>query len=71
MPSVQGNDMEATTQVKPCIRPCLNRQKSKQKASEEDGPNGPSPGMSSDNQDAHHIAHIGQDAGEAETNQLS
>ena len=70
-PSVQGNDTDATSQVEPCVRPCLNWLKSKQKSLEEDGPNGPSPGMSSDNQDAHHIAHVGQDAGEAEMNQLS
>ena len=63
--------MEATSQVEPCVRPCLNRSKSKQKSSEEDGPNGPCPGMSSDNQDARHVAHVGQDAGDAETNQLS
>ena len=70
-PSVQENDVEATSQVEPCIRPCLNWPKSKQKSSEEDGPNGPCPGMGSDNQDACHVAHIGQDAGDAETNQLS
>ena len=63
--------MDATSQVEPCVRPCLNRPKSEQKSSEEDGPNGPSPGMSSDNQDARHVAHVGQDAGEAETNQFS
>ena len=70
-PSVQENDVEATSQVEPCVRPCLNRPKSKQKSSEEDGPNGPCPGMSSDNQDTHHFAHIGQDAGDAGTSQLS
>ena len=63
--------MEATLQVEPCVRPCPNRPKSKQKSSEEDGPNGPCPGTSSDNQDAHHVVHVGQDAGDAETNQLS
>ena len=70
-PSVQENDVEATSQVELCARPCLNRLKSKQKSLEEDGPNGPCPGMSSDNQDARHVAHVGQDAGDAETNQLS
>ena len=70
-PSVQENDVEATSQVEPCIRPCLNWLKSKQKSLEEDGPNGPCPGMSSDNQDACHVTHVGQDAGNAETNQLS
>ena len=70
-PSVQENDVEATSQVKPCIRPYLNRLKSKQKSSEEDEPNGPCPGTSSDNQNARHVAHIGQDAGDAEINQLS
>ena len=39
--SVQGNDMDATSQVEPCVRPCLNWLKSKQKFSKEDGPNGP------------------------------
>ena len=62
-PSVQENDVEETLQVEPCVRPCLNWPKSKQKSSEEDGPNGPCPGMSSDNQDACHVAHVGQDAG--------
>ena len=70
-PSVQENDVEATSQVEPSIRPCLNRPNSKQKSLEEDGPDGPSPGMSSDNQNARHVDHIGQDAGSAEMNQLS
>ena len=67
--SVQENHVEATSQIEPCVRPCLNRLKSK--SSEEDGPNGPCPGMSSDNQDARHVAQIGQDTSDAETNQLS
>ena len=71
MPSVQENDVETTSQVEDCVRPCQNRPKSKQKSLEEDRPNGPSPGMSSDNHYARHVAHIGHDAGEAETNQLS
>ena len=66
MPSVQGNDVEAASQVKLCVRPCQNRLKSKQKSLEEDGLNGPSPGMSSDNR-----VHVGHDTGEAEMDQLS
>ena len=39
--SVQGNDVEAASQVELCVRPCQNLPKSKQKSLEEDGPNGP------------------------------
>ena len=66
-PSVQENDVEATSQV----RHCENLPKSKQKSLEEEVLNGPSPGMSSNSQDACHVAHIGHDADEAETYQLS
>ena len=38
---------------------------------EEDRPNGPDLGMSSNSQDACHIAHVGHDTGEAEMKQLS
>ena len=38
---------------------------------EEDKSNGPNPGSSSSSQDAHPVAHVGHDAGEAEMNQLS
>ena len=69
-PSEQKN-VEATSQVEHCVRPCENRPKWKQKSLEEDGPNGPIPGTSSNNQDARHVAHVGHDAGEAEMNKLS
>ena len=38
---------------------------------EEDKPNGPNPGMGLNRQHACHVAHIGNDTGEAEINQLS
>ena len=63
--------MEATPQDEHCVRPCDNRPKSKQKPLEDDTPNGPDPGSSSNSQDARHVAHVGHDAGEAEMNQLS
>ena len=63
--------MEATPQDKHCVRLCENRPKSKPKSLEEDRPNGPNPGSTSNGQDACHVAHVGHDAGEAEMEQPS
>ena len=61
-PSLQEN-VEATPQDKHCVRPCDNRPKSKQKSLEEDRPNGPNLGSSSNSQDVRQVAHVGHDAG--------